>query len=76
MSTILHVQALSVLDRLAGLGIKPRGITADSRAVQPGEVFAAFPGARVDGRRRTARPQPLSALPGRAPRRPRPCVFA
>ena len=51
MSTILHVQALSVLDRLAGLGVKPRGITADSRSVARGEVFAAFPGARVDGRR-------------------------
>jgi UDP-N-acetylmuramoyl-L-alanyl-D-glutamate--2,6-diaminopimelate ligase len=26
------------------------GITADSRAVSPGMVFAALPGARVDGR--------------------------
>jgi UDP-N-acetylmuramoyl-L-alanyl-D-glutamate--2,6-diaminopimelate ligase len=28
-----------------------RGITADSRAVQPGYMFAALPGAKVDGRR-------------------------
>jgi UDP-N-acetylmuramoyl-L-alanyl-D-glutamate--2,6-diaminopimelate ligase len=28
-----------------------RGITADSRAVQPGFMFAALPGARADGRR-------------------------
>ncbi len=27
-----------------------RGITADSRAVQPGYMFAALPGAKVDGR--------------------------
>ena len=28
-----------------------RGITADSRAVQPGYMFAALPGAKADGRR-------------------------
>ena len=28
-----------------------RGLTADSRAVQPGWLFAALPGARADGRR-------------------------
>ena len=51
MSTILHVQALGVLDSLAGMGVNARGITADSRAVKLGDVFAAFPGVRVDGRR-------------------------
>ncbi len=51
MSTIFHVQALGVLDRLAGLGVKPRGIAADSRAVKPGDIFVGFPGERVDGRR-------------------------
>lgn len=51
MSTVLHVQALGVLDRLAGLGVTARGLCADSRVVKPGDVFAAFPGERVDGRR-------------------------
>ncbi len=30
--------------------IRPRGVTIDSRAVRPGDVFVALPGARVDGR--------------------------
>ena len=32
------------------MGVDVRGITADSRAVQPGYMFAALPGAKVDGR--------------------------
>jgi UDP-N-acetylmuramoyl-L-alanyl-D-glutamate--2,6-diaminopimelate ligase len=32
------------------MGVDVRGITADSRAVQPGFMFAALPGARSDGR--------------------------
>ncbi len=32
------------------MGMEIRGITADSRAVRPGFVFAALPGARADGR--------------------------
>ncbi len=32
------------------MGVDVRGITADSRAVQPGFMFAALPGAKVDGR--------------------------
>ncbi|WP_407927537.1 UDP-N-acetylmuramoyl-L-alanyl-D-glutamate--2,6-diaminopimelate ligase [Belnapia mucosa] len=31
-------------------GVAIRGLTADSRAVQPGRIFVALPGARVDGR--------------------------
>ncbi len=31
-------------------GIRVTGITADSRAVRPGFLFAALPGARIDGR--------------------------
>ncbi|MFC3126372.1 UDP-N-acetylmuramoyl-L-alanyl-D-glutamate--2,6-diaminopimelate ligase [Pseudoroseomonas globiformis] len=31
-------------------GLEATGLTADSRAVQPGFVFAALPGARADGR--------------------------
>ena len=32
-------------------GIEVTGITADSRAVKPGFLFAALPGAKVDGTR-------------------------
>jgi UDP-N-acetylmuramoyl-L-alanyl-D-glutamate--2,6-diaminopimelate ligase len=32
------------------MGVKLAGITADSRAVQPGFLFAALPGAKADGR--------------------------
>ncbi|HEX4882502.1 MAG TPA: Mur ligase family protein, partial [Casimicrobiaceae bacterium] len=35
---------------LARLGARPRRITADSRAVEAGVAFAAYPGARADGR--------------------------
>lgn len=36
------------LARLAGFAVT--GLTADSRAVRPGDLFAALPGARADGR--------------------------
>ena len=32
------------------MGLEIRGITADSRAVRPGDMFAALPGAKADGR--------------------------
>ena len=32
------------------MGVDVRGITADSRAVKPGYMFAALPGTKVDGR--------------------------
>jgi len=35
---------------LARLGAAPRRITSDSRAVEPGVAFAAYPGAHLDGR--------------------------
>jgi len=35
---------------LARLGVAPRRITSDSRRVGTGDAFAAWPGARVDGR--------------------------
>ncbi len=35
---------------LARMGVYPRRITADSRQVEPGVAFAAYPGLRVDGR--------------------------
>ncbi|HRO35118.1 UDP-N-acetylmuramoyl-L-alanyl-D-glutamate--2,6-diaminopimelate ligase [Thauera sp.] len=44
-------QALVVLERLRALGVQADDITADSRKVGPGCVFAAWPGQRTDGRR-------------------------
>ncbi len=42
---------LDVPALLAKLGVAPRRITADSRRVEPGVAFAAYPGLHVDGRR-------------------------
>lgn len=42
---------MRVLDRLAAQGVRAAGLCADSRALAPGDVFVAFPGARADGRR-------------------------
>ena len=44
-------EAQRVLDELQRQGVTATGLCADSRAAVPGEVFVAFPGARVDGRR-------------------------
>lgn len=35
---------------VAALGVSPRGVAQDSRAVSPGDLFLAFPGERADGR--------------------------
>ncbi|MDR3087062.1 MAG: UDP-N-acetylmuramoyl-L-alanyl-D-glutamate--2,6-diaminopimelate ligase [Azoarcus sp.] len=43
--------APDVFALLDAAGVTPRGITADSRRVAPGDVFAAWPGAANDGRR-------------------------
>jgi UDP-N-acetylmuramoyl-L-alanyl-D-glutamate--2,6-diaminopimelate ligase len=42
--------AAHILSSLRERGVEPRGLTADSRALQPGEIFLAYPGARSDGR--------------------------
>jgi UDP-N-acetylmuramoyl-L-alanyl-D-glutamate--2,6-diaminopimelate ligase len=39
-----------ILEQLERKGVKPQRLTADSRRVQPGDVFVAFPGAQADGR--------------------------
>jgi UDP-N-acetylmuramoyl-L-alanyl-D-glutamate--2,6-diaminopimelate ligase len=39
------------LAALDALGVPVRALATDSRAIQPGEVFLAFPGGRFDGRR-------------------------
>jgi UDP-N-acetylmuramoyl-L-alanyl-D-glutamate--2,6-diaminopimelate ligase len=42
--------AAAILSSLRERGVAPCGLTADSRALQPGEMFLAYPGARSDGR--------------------------
>ena len=42
--------AMSVLEQLRQQGVIPTRLTADSRRVQPGDVFVAYPGTHVDGR--------------------------
>src|SRR4051812_6035824 len=44
------LERFDVAGMLTRLGVSPRRITADSRAVRAGDAFAAFPGGRVDGR--------------------------
>ncbi len=41
---------MKIIEQLKSKGITPIRLTADSRRVQPGDVFVAFPGAHVDGR--------------------------
>jgi UDP-N-acetylmuramyl-tripeptide synthetase len=42
--------SLDVPALLAKLGVSPRRVTADSRRVEPGVAFAAYPGGHFDGR--------------------------
>ncbi|MCK9388588.1 MAG: UDP-N-acetylmuramoyl-L-alanyl-D-glutamate--2,6-diaminopimelate ligase [Sulfuritalea sp.] len=41
---------MTILEQLQRKGIAVMRLVADSRRVQPGDVFVAFPGAQVDGR--------------------------
>ena len=41
---------MAILEMLERQGVAAKRLTADSRRVQPGDVFVAFPGAHVDGR--------------------------
>ncbi len=43
-----------ILDQLAARGVEPTGACEDSRQVQPGDLFLAFPGGVADGRRYVA----------------------
>jgi UDP-N-acetylmuramoyl-L-alanyl-D-glutamate--2,6-diaminopimelate ligase len=43
--------AREILSRLNALGVYPAGITADTRKLVAGDVFAAWPGYATDGRR-------------------------
>lgn len=47
----MSAMALAILDQLRVAGVVPGGITADSRKIGPGDVFAAWPGYATDGRR-------------------------
>ncbi|HMM55462.1 MAG TPA: UDP-N-acetylmuramoyl-L-alanyl-D-glutamate--2,6-diaminopimelate ligase [Candidatus Desulfobacillus sp.] len=47
-------EARRVLDELQRLGVKASSLAADSRALRPGDIFLAWPGARSDGRRHIA----------------------
>ncbi|WP_415034712.1 UDP-N-acetylmuramoyl-L-alanyl-D-glutamate--2,6-diaminopimelate ligase [Azonexus sp.] len=40
-----------LLEQLAALGVTPTGVADDSRQLQAGDVFLAYPGALADGRR-------------------------
>jgi UDP-N-acetylmuramoyl-L-alanyl-D-glutamate--2,6-diaminopimelate ligase len=44
------VNAVAILEQLERQGVVARRLTADSRRVQPGDVFLAYPGAQADGR--------------------------
>ena len=41
----------AILDRLETLGVTPTGVADDSRQVEPGDIFLAYPGDLADGRR-------------------------
>ena len=44
-------QVQEILARLQALGVEPRGVADDSRQVEPGDIFLAYPGDLADGRR-------------------------
>lgn len=43
-------QAVEILRQLQVRGVTPRGVSGDSRRVQAGDVFLAYPGHQADGR--------------------------
>ena len=47
----MATRVLDIFAMLEAAGVRPRGISADSRLVGPGDVFVAWPGAASDGRR-------------------------
>ncbi|HCX33909.1 MAG TPA: hypothetical protein DHV08_10345, partial [Rhodocyclaceae bacterium] len=44
-------EARRLLAELAARGVRVRRLCTDSRAIEPGDAFLAFPGERTDGRR-------------------------
>jgi len=49
MATLVN-SGFDPAELVARLSVVPRGISADSRLVRPGEVFAAYRGQAADGR--------------------------
>ncbi len=47
----MHDKVQQLLSQLAQQGVRVSGLATDSRALQRGEVFLAWPGSRDDGRR-------------------------
>lgn len=47
----MRADALSLLSQLASAGVHPTGLADDSRQIQAGHVFLAYPGSSADGRR-------------------------
>jgi UDP-N-acetylmuramyl-tripeptide synthetase len=45
------MSAAMLIEQLAALGVQPTGVADDSRQLQPGELFVAYPGDLSDGRR-------------------------
>lgn len=50
MSDSANNHAMEILRRLAAQGVTARRLANDSRTVQPGDVFLAYPGHHADGR--------------------------
>ncbi len=50
LELIADAQGTTVRDRRQAAAVEVMGLTADSREVRPGFLFAAFPGAKQDGR--------------------------
>ena len=50
MPSLPSMTGSDVAGLLAKLGVHPRRVTSDSRAVTPGAAFAAYPGHVHDGR--------------------------
>jgi UDP-N-acetylmuramoyl-L-alanyl-D-glutamate--2,6-diaminopimelate ligase len=51
---VTQAEVRPLLEALAGQGVMPAGLTADSRSVTAGDLFAAYPGLRSDGRQYVA----------------------
>jgi len=45
------IEPIDAADTLAALGVAITRLTADSRAVRPGDTFVAYPGTQMDGRK-------------------------
>ena len=51
MKTEMPNSAQEILAALRAQGVAVRGVSADSRRIEAGDLFVALPGRRSDGRR-------------------------